>query len=52
MIQRFISFQIFSFVVFRIIPKNLRSTLLAAGLIGGIFGYFFWLEWVGPILIP
>ena len=47
-----IAFGIFSFVVFRIIPKNLRSTLLAAGLIGGIFGYFFWLEWVGPILIP
>lgn len=40
------------FVIFRIIPINKRITFISAGLLGGIFGYAFWLFWVGPILMP
>lgn len=40
------------FVIFKIVPKSVRLSFLLAGLAGGIFGYFFWLEWVGPVVLP
>lgn len=40
------------YVIFRIIPKTFRFTFILSGLIGGVFGFFFWLEWVGPIVMP
>jgi hypothetical protein len=40
------------FVIFRIIPIDKRIIFISAGLFGGIFGYLFWLVWVGPILMP
>jgi hypothetical protein len=43
---------ILAFVVFKIVPPRQRLTFLVAGLLGGVFGYLFWLEWVGPVLLP
>jgi hypothetical protein len=40
------------FVIFRIIPVDKRITFISAGLLGGIFGYLFWLIWFGPIIMP
>lgn len=40
------------FIIFKILPVNIRVTFILAGLVGGIFGYFFWLSWMGPILLP
>jgi hypothetical protein len=41
-----------SFVIFRIMPKTYRNSFLLSGFIGGGFGYFFWMSWLGPILLP
>lgn len=43
---------ILTFIIFKIIPNQIRFTFILAGLLGGIFGYFFWLVWVGPLLMP
>lgn len=40
------------YVVFGVVPKDKRLTFILAGLIGGMSGYFLWLEMIGPILIP
>lgn len=40
------------FVIFRIIPIGQRITFITAGLAGGILGYVFWLDWIGPIVMP
>ena len=47
-----IGLAILTFVIFKIIPVDKRITFISAGLLGGIFGYVFWLFWVGPILMP
>ncbi|WP_462221836.1 hypothetical protein [Ferruginibacter sp.] len=47
-----IGLAILTFVIFKIIPIDKRITFISAGLFGGIFGYLFWLVWVGPILMP
>lgn len=39
-------------VVFKVIPAPLRLTFISAGLAGGMFGYWFWLIWFGPIVMP
>lgn len=39
-------------VNFRVMPSTLRLTFLAAGLVGGVLGYLFWLEWIGPLVLP
>ena len=40
------------FVVFKVIPIDKRITFISSGFFGGIFGYLFWLYWVGPIVMP
>ena len=47
-----IAFAILIFIIFKIIPSYKRIAFILAGLFGGIFGYLFWLVWVGPILMP
>lgn len=39
-------------VVFRFIPSRQRFTFLLSGCMGGVFGAFFWLEWIGSLIIP
>lgn len=48
----FIAFVIALWVVFKMVPKPLRFTFIISGLTGGIFGFFFWLQWVGPLVLP
>ena len=51
-ITAFIALGLLSFIIFEILPANTRLTFILAGLFGGILGYFFWLFWIGPILLP
>ncbi len=41
-----------AYIAFRVVPRPQRPTFMAAGLAGGVFGYLFWLEWVGPLVLP
>jgi hypothetical protein len=43
---------VLGFIILKIIPSTQRFTFMIAGLFGGVFGYLFWLKWVGPILMP
>jgi len=40
------------YIVFRIIPKNIRLTFILGGLVGGISGFVFWLYYLGPNILP
>ncbi len=40
------------FVIFKIIPLKFRFTFILAGFIGGISGFYFWLYYLGPIVLP
>jgi len=40
------------YVVFRVIPLKYRFTFLIAGFVGGILGFFIWLRWLGPVILP
>lgn len=40
------------FVVFKIIPVNLRLTFILSGFLGGIIGFISWMYIVGPIVLP
>lgn len=39
-------------VIFYYIPKKMRLTFILSGLIGGVFGFWFWLYFLGPIIMP
>jgi len=39
------------YIVFRIVPENLRLTFILSGLIGGISGFIFWMNIIGPIIL-
>ncbi len=39
-------------VIFYYIPKKVRFTFIISGLVGGIFGFWFWLYFLGPIIMP
>lgn len=51
-ITALIALGLLAFIIFKILPVNVRFTFILAGFFGGIFGYFFWLFWIGPILLP
>ena len=40
------------FIVIRMLPKNQVLTFLAAGLVGGISGYYLWLIQFGKYILP
>ncbi len=40
------------YVVFRIIPKNIRLTFILSGIIGGITGFILWMNIIGPKILP
>ena len=43
---------ILRYIILRIIPGRQRLTFVLSGLAGGGFGYYFWLIWIGPKIIP
>ncbi|MEQ8908833.1 MAG: hypothetical protein RIC95_06555 [Vicingaceae bacterium] len=47
-----ISFIISMLVLFKFIPRNLRSSFLLGGILGGFLGYSLWLIKFGPLLLP
>lgn len=47
-----IGLAVLAYLIFKIVPPKERITFILAGLSGGIFGYWFWLVWAGPILLP
>ncbi len=40
------------YVVFQVIPKHIRLTFIAGGLVGGILGFIVWMNFLGPSLLP
>jgi hypothetical protein len=40
------------YIVFKIIPMNLRLTFILSGLLGGISGFILWMNIIGPKLLP
>ncbi len=43
---------LFLIVVFKFIPERQRLAFVLAGIIGGSAGYLFWLDWLGPLIMP
>jgi hypothetical protein len=43
---------VLAFVALRVIPGSQRLTFLIGGLIGGSLGFWIWLSWIGPKLMP
>ncbi len=41
-----------SIVLFYFVPIKQRFTFMLSGIIGGVFGFYFWLYGIGPILMP
>lgn len=48
----FMGLAVLGYITFRVVPPPQRVTFLLAGLVGGTFGYWFWLSWAGPVLLP
>ena len=40
------------YVIFKVIPLKYRFTFIAAGFAGGVLGFFVWLRWLGPVVLP
>lgn len=51
-ITALIGFVVLIVIIFMFIPKFQRLTFTLSGLIGGLIGYFCWLHFIGPILMP
>lgn len=41
-----------TYVIFRIIPQQIRLTFFVSGLLGGGLGFVLWMDILGPILLP
>ena len=40
------------YIVFRIVPREIRFTFILSGLLGGTLGFIFWMRILGPVLLP
>lgn len=40
------------YVIFRVIPLKYRFTFIISGFVGGVLGFFIWLRWLGPVVLP
>ena len=40
------------YIILRVIPLKYRFTFMIAGFVGGILGFFIWLRWLGPVVLP
>jgi hypothetical protein len=40
------------FIVFKVVPKQLRLTFILGGFLGGIFGFILWMNILGPKILP
>ncbi|SCY38399.1 hypothetical protein SAMN05192588_2597 [Nonlabens sp. Hel1_33_55] len=47
-----IGFIIICYIIFFIIPLRHRFTFLISGFVGSIFGFWFWLDFLGPLILP
>jgi len=47
-----VGFLVLVYIVFKIIPVRQRLTFIFSGLVGGVLGFFIWLEWIGKLLMP
>ena len=47
-----LGFLITVYVIFRYIPLHQRFTFVLSGLLGGVSGYYLWLESLGKIIMP
>lgn len=51
-VMAFLGGIVLTIVVFKFIPPRQRFTFIVSGIVGGILGYLFWLEWLGPVIMP
>jgi len=47
-----LSLSIFAFIFFKVIPKPTRIAFTAAGLAGGVVGFYLWFYVLGPAILP
>lgn len=47
-----IGFFICTMVTFKFVPATQRKIFIAAGFVGGTVGYFFWMYFLGPLILP
>lgn len=40
------------YIVFKVVPKDLRLTFIISGLIGGVSGFILWMNIIGSIVLP
>lgn len=40
------------FVLLKVVPKQLRFTFILGGFLGGVFGFIFWMNILGPEILP
>ncbi len=48
----FLALGIALFVVFKIVPEDMRLTFILSGLIGGLLAFELWMHRLGPLLLP
>ncbi|MBO0936033.1 hypothetical protein J2I47_05690 [Fibrella sp. HMF5335] len=48
----FVGFIVLGFITLKVVPETQRFTFILAGLVGGLFGFWLWMSWLGPIVLP
>lgn len=52
LITGLVGLYVLAFISLRVVPKTQRLTFLVSGLVGGLLGFWIWLGWLGPKLMP